>query len=140
MAKDPVTEGTTQNNGIHKKQCVIVFSGTNKNVQSKTHRQSSATKEKKQCPTKNYVQSPMILVLARHFENSQSIGTALKSSLPHCFSLVRLRVHIGNIRLLKLIKSGQCTCSSHSSQDIGTSALEKGWHSLILQNLHRTVQ
>merc|ERR1719229_779689 len=109
------------------------------NVQSKTHRQSSATKEKKAVSDKKLCAKSDDFGIGAAFREF-AVMTALKSSLPHCFSLVRLRVHIGNIRLLKLIKSGQCTCSSHSSQDIGASALEKGWHSLILQNLHRTVQ
>merc|ERR1719295_278964 len=49
-------------------------------------------------------------------------------------------IHICNVRLLELIETGQCSCSSHSSQDVCSCALEEGWDSLILQNLHRTVQ
>ena len=58
---------------------------------------------------------------------------------PNISFLIRGGVHVCNVRLLELVESGQCSCSSHSSQDIGACALEKGWNALILQNLHRAV-
>merc|ERR550525_253392 len=56
-----------------------------------------------------------------------------------CLNLIRLWVHVGNVRLLELVKTCQCSCSSHSSQDVGSRALEKRGNALILQNLHRAV-
>ena len=58
---------------------------------------------------------------------------------PNISFLIRGGVHVCNVRLLELVESGQCSCSRHSSQDIGSCALEKGWDALILQNLHRAV-
>merc|ERR1719361_479807 len=93
--------------------------------QSKTHRQSSSTNKFFIFPSTKY---PWY-----------NLGTPQRGD-PVLYSLIGLRVHICNIRLLKLIKSGQCSCSSHSSQDVCSCALEKGWDSFILQNLHRAVQ
>merc|ERR1719474_2412855 len=45
-----------------------------------------------------------------------------------------------DIHLLELIKSGQDTSSSHSSQDVSSSSLHQGHESLVLEDLSEAIQ